>query len=172
MASSLQDPPLAGPQGKDVAWAAQVRGTTAGMDGHLDCSGPILSRNARTDSVFGASINADCEGGLIAVGVAIHHQWQIEGIQALTLHRQADQAPSFSGHEIDLLGRCELGRTDQVAFVFAILIVHNHDRLAIADGRQSIGNGIETNGRNSEILELSAGGGVFRPFSWSKVQLG
>jgi hypothetical protein len=142
------------------------------MDGHLDCSGPILSRNASTDSAFGASINADCEGGLIAVGVAIHHQWQIEGIQALTLHRQADQAPSFSGHEIDLLGRCELGSTDQVAFVFAILIVHNHDRLAIADGSQSIGNGIETDGRNSEILELSAWGGVFRPFSWSKVQLG
>jgi hypothetical protein len=28
------------------------------------------------------------------------------------------------------------------------------------------------NGRNSEILELSAGGGVLDPFSWSKGQLG
>ena len=172
MASPLQDPPLAGPQGKDVAWAAQVRGTTAGMDGHLDCSGPILSRNARTNSVFRASINADCEGGLVAVCIAIHHQWQIESIQALTLHRQADQAPSFSGHEVDLLGGCELGRTDQVAFVLAIFIVHDHDRFAIADGRQSIGDCIETNGRNSEILGLSAGGGVLGPFSWSKGQLG
>jgi hypothetical protein len=141
------------------------------MDGDLDCTGSIFSRNASANSVFGASINADCESGLVAVGVAIHHQWQIEGIQALTLHRQADQAPSFSCHEIDLLGRCELGSTDQVAFVFAIFIVHHHDRLAIADGRQSIGNGIETNGRNSEVLELSAGGGCFRPFNWIKVQL-
>ena len=142
------------------------------MDGHLDCSGPILSRNARTYSVFGSSINADGEGGLVAIGVAIHHQRQIEGIQALTLHGQADQASSFSGHEIDLLRRCELGRTDQVAFVFAIFIVHHHDRFAIADGRQSIGDGIETNGCNSQILELLAGGGFFRPFSWSRGQLG
>lgn len=134
--------------------------------------GPILSRNARTNSVFGASINADCEGGLVAVSVAIHHQWQIEGIQALTLHRQADQAPGLSGHEIDLLGGCKLGRTDQVAFVLAIFIVHHDDRLAIANGRQSIGDGIETNRRNSEILEFSAGGGVLGPFSWSKGQLG
>ena len=142
--SPLQHPALLGPQRKDVAGTAQIVGPGVGMDRHLNGAGPILRGDAGAHPVLRTRIHAHGESGLVAVGVAIHHQRQIEGIEPLTLHRQADQAPCLDGHEVDLLGRGELGRADQVALVFAVLVVDHHDRLAVADRRQGIGDRVET----------------------------
>ena len=133
MAGPLQHPALAGPQGKDVARPAQVIGPGGGVDGYLDRAGPVLGGNAGADAVFRAGINADREGCLIFIGVAMHHQGQLEGIEAFPLHGEANQAPGLGGHEIDLLRGGELGRTDQIPFVFSVFVIHHHHHLAIAD---------------------------------------
>ena len=46
--------------------------------------------------------------------------------------READQPAPVQGHEIDHLGRRELGRADEVALVLAVLVVGHDDDLAVA----------------------------------------
>ena len=140
MTSALEHAALLGPQGKDVARAAQVPGSGVGVDCHLDGAGAIVGGNSRADAVLRTRIHAHREGRLVAVGVAIHHQGQIQGVEPLALHGQADQAPGLGGHEVDLLGGSELGCADQIPFVFPIFIVHHHNRIPVADRRQGIGN--------------------------------
>ena len=113
------------------------------MDGHLDRAGPVFCGDPRRHPVLGAGIDADGEGRLVAVGVAVHHQGQIQLIEPLPFHGQADQAPGFGGHEIDLLRGGELSGADQIALVFAILVIHHHDHFAIADRGQTVRDGIE-----------------------------
>ena len=126
-----------------MAGPAQIRGAGLGMDGHLNGAGAILGGDPRADAVLGTRIHAHGEGGLVAVGVAIHHQRQVEGIEPLAFHRQADQATRLSGHEVDLFRGGELSGADQVAFVLSVLVVHHHHHFAIADRRQAIGDGVE-----------------------------
>src|ERR1700761_9026652 len=47
--------------------------------------------------------------------------------------RQADQTPPFLGHEVDRLGRDELSGHRQIALVLAVLVVTDHDHLALTD---------------------------------------
>ena len=127
VSSALQYAALLGPQREDVAGPAQVGRTGVGVDRHLDGAGAIVGGNSRADAVLRTRIHAHREGGLVAVGVAIHHQGQIQGVEPLALHGQADQAPGLGGHEVDLLGRCKLRGADQIAFIFPIFIVYHHD---------------------------------------------
>ena len=61
------------------------------------------------------------------------HQVEAELVAALRRQRQADQAAAVLGHEVDRLGRRELGGERQVALVLAVLGVDDDDHLAGAD---------------------------------------
>jgi hypothetical protein len=57
---------------------------------------------------------------------------QVQRIKPRTFHRDANQTPAEFGHKIDI-GRFRQGAGhDKVAFVLAILIVHNDDHSAAA----------------------------------------
>ena len=146
VASPFQHSPIAGAQRKDVAGAAQILGFALRVQGHLDRAGPIFCGDACADASLRSGINADGEGGLVGVGVLAHHQRQVEGIEPLTLHGQTDQAAGFGGHEVDLLGRCKLRRTDQVAFVFSVFVVDHHHAGPIPNGLKGLFNRVETDG--------------------------
>ena len=90
-----------------------------------------------------SSIDADCEGRLVRIGVAVHHQRKIQSIEAITLHCQTDQPSGFSGHEIDLFGCGELGCADQVPFVLPTLIVDDNNAFTVANGFERIRNGVK-----------------------------
>ena len=62
-----------------------------------------------------------------------HHQRNLELVEPLRRHRQADQAAAVPRHEVDRLRRHLLRRDRQVALVLAILIVDDDDHLAGAD---------------------------------------
>ena len=70
-------------------------------------------------------------GAVRAVGLA-HHERQPQLAAALARQRQTDEAAAVARHEIDVLRTHALRRHDQIAFVFAILIVHEHRHLAVA----------------------------------------
>ena len=96
--------------------------------------------------MFNASVNADGEGGLIGICVAIHHEREIQLIKAVSLHGETDQPSGFRGHEIDRLRGRKLRRTDEITFIFPLFIVHDHHAGTVADGGEGIGNGIECQG--------------------------
>ena len=125
MARPLEHPALLGPKRKDVTGTAEVGGPGGRVDRHLDGAGPILGRDSSAHAVFRACIHTHGEGGLVAVGVAIHHQGQIQNVEALALHGEANQPPGLGGHEVDLFRGGELGGTDQIPLVLPVFIVDN-----------------------------------------------
>jgi hypothetical protein len=68
------------------------------------------------------------------------HQGQIEVLHPLGGERDTDEAGRVGEEERDLLGGDRIGGHDQVAFVLAILVVHDHDDLAAPDGLDRILN--------------------------------
>ena len=61
------------------------------------------------------------------------HQAEAQVLQPLLGQRQADQSAPVLRHEIDGFGRDFLGRHGQVAFVFAVFVVHHHHHPPLAD---------------------------------------
>gem|GEM_PF-2445149 len=81
-------------------------------------------------------------------------------IGALTGEREAYPSARFTDHEVDKLGRDELRRTDEVAFVLAILVVRDNDKLAGLD----VGNGLLdcSELHNPLMLQREIGHGTYR----------
>ena len=61
----------------------------------------------------------------------IHRDLQL--VQALPRHGQADQAAAVAGHEIDRFRGHHGGRDGQIALVFTVLIIDYDDHAPFAD---------------------------------------
>ena len=68
----------------------------------------------------------------MARGMGAVHQGQAEMFDTPALQREADQAATVFGHEVDRLGGRHLGRDHQVALVFAVLVVDQDEHPALA----------------------------------------
>ena len=65
---------------------------------------------------------------------------QVQLVGTLDRDGGAEHATSILQHEVDLLGRNLLGRYNEVAFIFAVLVVDNNDKLAVFNIFYSIFN--------------------------------
>ena len=90
-----------------------------------------------------ARLDRDGERGLEGRLVLRRHQVEAQLVAAVGRERQADQAAPVLGHEVDRLGRGELGREREVALVLAILGVADHDHPAVADVLDRLLDGAE-----------------------------
>ena len=81
-----------------------------------------------------------------------HHQRNLELVEPLGRHRQADQPAAVARHEIDGLRRDFLGGDRQVAFVLAVLIVDDDDHPAGADGVERVFDAGERDRRLARAL--------------------
>ena len=81
----------------------------------------------------------------------------IAGLQALPT--DVLEAAAVDGHEVDVLGRGKLARTDEVAFVFTIGIVGDEDDLAGAKVFKRLFNGVERMGHDVSSLSEAKGFG-------------
>ncbi len=77
-----------------------------------------------------------------AVGVA-DHQRQAQLLAALARQREADQAAAVARHEVDVLGAHLGGGHDEVAFVLAVLVVHDHDHPALPQVLEDLVYGVQ-----------------------------
>ena len=71
-------------------------------------------------------------GAMFAMRLADHER-QAQLAAALGGQRQADEAAAEARHEVDVFGAHLLRRHDEVAFVLAILVVHDHHHAAGGD---------------------------------------
>ena len=91
------------------------------------------------------TVNAVPNGVVVLVG---HHGGSPSSSQPLRRQAQADQAAAVRGHEVDGLGRHELGGDGEVALVLAVLVVdHDHE---LAARMSSIASGIPEKTRRSD----------------------
>ena len=66
----------------------------------------------------------------MAGAVGLGHQRQAELFDPPAVHRQADQAAGEAGHEVDRIGRRELGGDDEVALVLPVLVIDQDEHAA------------------------------------------
>ena len=87
----------------------------------------------------------------ILLGVRFASVWKLELVDALAGEGEADPAAGLPDHEVDQLGRNELRRADEIAFVLAVLIVGDDDDLAGFDVGDGLFNGSELH--DSSVLQ-------------------
>ena len=81
-------------------------------------------------------VNAVPSGAWLSPTIMLSPSWSIRSRG----HRQADQPAGVLGHEVDRFGGGLLGRHAKVAFILAILVIHQDDHVAAAGFFQRLFN--------------------------------
>ena len=131
MSCPPQHPSLLGNQGKEVAGPEKIAGLIGRIDDGQDRGGPLLGGNARA-----ARAVIDRHGKIRAQRsrVLVDHRRQMEPLANVGQNRHAELAAAVGDHEVDQRRRHFLGRANEVPLVLAILIIHDDDDLAAANG--------------------------------------
>ena len=130
LAGADEDAAIAGAERVDVAGAEQVLRLGVIGDGDLDGGRLVLHADAGGDAESRVGIDGDGEGGAKLRGVALDLRVQVQAVAGLRREREANDAARVLHHEVDRLVRHLLGGVDDVPLVLAVLVVHEHDRLA------------------------------------------
>jgi hypothetical protein len=97
----------------------------------------IMGGDAGRDAF--ARLDGHGERGAIAGQVGSHHRLEPKLLRARLSHRQADQAATMLGHEIDRIGRRHLRRNDEVALVLPVFRVDKDHHPAVAQVFNDLG---------------------------------
>ena len=116
---------------KNMTWLHDIARHRITSDGNLNGAGAIGGRN--TGGYSGGRFDGNSKIGGIGCVVLIHHQRQLQKFTTIPGKRQADQAARIGRHEIYVFCAHALGGNDQIAFVFAVFIIHQYHHLALAN---------------------------------------
>ena len=131
LSSAHENAAIAGTKREDVAGACEVLRAGFFVNGGEDGDGAVGSADASGDAE--AAVDGFAEGGAVNACVDGGHQGEIELLAALLGERQTDQAATELGHEINGFGGDFLGGHGEVAFVFAVFVIHQDNHAALAD---------------------------------------
>jgi len=142
VAGTNQHAAFAGGDRENVAGLHDVVGNGVLGHGHLNGPGAVGGGNAGGDALGG--FDRDGEGCAIDGAVVACHLGQAQALAAFGGQGQADQATAVLGHEIDGFRRDVFGGHDEVALVFAVFFIDQHDHAAgfeFGDDFGGAGNG-------------------------------
>ena len=113
-----------------MARAPQARRLRSRVDDGLYGLAALKGRNTclRVKRIYG-----NRKGRLMIIRVIFDHLANAQFLQALALDRHADEPLGIGGHEIDLLRCHRLRRNNDIAFIFSIFIIYNHQHFSLAD---------------------------------------
>jgi hypothetical protein len=131
LARALQHAAGLGLQGEHVAGLDQIARGAVRIDRDLDRARAVGGADPGGDPFAG--LDRDRERGLERRLVLGRHQLQAEFVAALRRQSEADQPAPLLGHEVDRLGRRELGGEGQVTLVLAVLVVADDHHPSGAD---------------------------------------
>ena len=134
---------------KNMTGLDDVGRLRAGRDSDLDRPCAIRRRDARGDAR--SSLDRDGEIRPVDRLVVIRHRRQVELPAARFGECQADETAGVLRHEVDRLGRHEVGAEHQIAFILAILLVDEDDHASCLELVYEFGNRCE--GHEKERLE-------------------
>ena len=124
----------AGPraQRKHVPGSEQIGGPRRRIDGGEHGGRAVRGGNAGARPIL--RFNRNAERRIEPRAVLRHHQRNLELVEALRRHREANQPAPVPGHEIHRFRRDLLGGDRQIALILPIRVVHDDDHLAGPDG--------------------------------------
>ena len=122
---------FAGAKRKRVAGTREIVRTSGGIDGDFDGLRAIVGGDSGGHAVV--RVDGLGEGGAEVGGVLGRHGTQAKVVEPLLGHGETDQAASVLGHEVDGFGRDLFGGHGEIAFIFAVFVVDDHDHATGAD---------------------------------------
>ena len=128
---ALQHTTRARAQREDMAGLDEVVGGRGRVDRDLDRVGPVVGGDAGRHTL--ARLDRDGERRAERSLVLVRHLAQAELLAALGREAEADQATAVRRHEVHGLGRDELRRDREIAFVLAVLVVDDDHEPARPD---------------------------------------
>ena len=131
MARPAQHAAFLGHQRVEMARADEVGRLAVGIEDFADRLGPLRRGDAGAAM---AVIDRHGEGGAQRRGIVFDDRRQVQPVGHLGQDGHAKLPPPVGDHEIDDFGRDPLGRADEIALVFAVLVVHRDDDAAGRDG--------------------------------------
>ena len=130
MTGADHDAAVLGDQREDMARRHDIVAPAIRVDGDGDGLGPVGSGDAGGNTL--PRLDRDREGRLVLGLVLLGHRRKAEFVHALPGHGEAHKSATEFGHEVDHIRRSLLGRDDEIAFVFAVLIVDEDEHAALA----------------------------------------
>lgn len=147
--------------GQDTAWLRDNREDMTGLDnivgcGVFGCGGvnrfrPVGSRDTCRNSFGG--FDGYGEIGFVGGAVLVGHQWQLQSFCPVFCDGQADQAAGVTRKKRNMFGRDYIGGDNKVAFVFAILVIHDQDHIAQTEFVENVFNGADSHFCTSGLSE-------------------
>src|SRR5207237_3877235 len=131
VAGASQHAALHRAQREHVAGRDEIGGGHLRIDESADGDGAIVGRDARRDAA--ACIHADRGGRAHRRRVLDHHHAELQLVPTLAEHRHAHKAARVRDHEVHGLGGDLVGGHDEVAFVFAVLVVDDDEDPTLPD---------------------------------------
>ena len=149
--SPFQDTALMCDQRKDVTRTTQIMGFGIFSDGGGDCVGSFMRRNSGGDSL--CRFDADGEIGSTLGFIITHHWRQHQLVGAVCGDGHTDQSTRMNRHEIHHFRSDFLCCTDQVTFVFTVLIIDADHHLTACNGFDTVFYAVKTRFVAHVILE-------------------
>ena len=131
MTGTHQDPAGACHDREDMTRLHDIGGFSIGRYSGLDGAGAIMCGDASRDAFSRFDRYGECRAELGFI--VARHLVQAQLAAALFGERQADEAATKAGHEVDCFGRDMVSRQHQIAFVFAIFFIHQYHHTASAE---------------------------------------
>ena len=125
MPVALQDAVLFRQQREHMPRTAEVGRLRVVVNALHRRDGPLRRRNARGR---GHVVNRYREGGFVVVGVVGDHLRELQFAHVLLRHGHTNQPFGVDRHKVDVFERGELRRANQIALVFAVGVVGNHNQ--------------------------------------------
>ena len=135
-----QHPAFPAAQREHMARPPEIHSLGAGFRYLFHGVSPLISRNARRGIHV---IDGNGKGRFMIVRIVGNHSAELQLVHDFGIGRHTDEAPGFLCHKIDGLPGTELGRHDQVAFVFPVLVIGYQHHLPCLDGSDGFFNRVE-----------------------------
>ena len=104
------------------------------------CGGAVGSTNASCCSFN--NIHCHCVCRALAFCVLFHHQRKTQLFTSFVGEWRTNHARGVANNEGKLLWRCKLCGHNEVAFVFAVFVVHDDNDFSAANGGDDVFNGV------------------------------
>jgi hypothetical protein len=130
MAGAHENPAGPGDQREDVTWGNDGVGPVRRIDRNRDGAGAVGGADPGGDPLD--RLDRYSEGGLVAAAIGAGHRFEPQLLGTLLGQREADQAATMPGHEVDRIRSRHLRRDHQVALVLTALVVDEDEHPAIA----------------------------------------
>ena len=124
-----------------MSGSRQVRRPSGRINGDLNGVRAIVCRYSGAHSVAG--IDRFTESCSIIRGIFGRHRADAQAFKPLFGHGQANQPATVPGHKVDGFGSNFFGGQGQIAFVFAIFVIHNDNHAPARTSSSAVGTSVK-----------------------------